>query len=64
MTADHRRARGDVMVFDPFGTGMFGFNPLAHLDPVSMSFHDDAAAPGEAPINQGQKSPRRRTMKN
>lgn len=57
ITAERRRAFGDVFVFNPFGVLMeehpdlmrsCGFNPLLEIDPRSESFAEDAMAVAEA----------------
>ena len=54
ITAEHRRKLGHkVVILNPFNVrdfGSAGFNPLATLDPNSVTFYDDAAAIGEALI--------------
>jgi type IV secretion system protein VirD4 len=60
VTAEYRRTVSDVVMLNPFdvlGLGSAGFNPLAHLDPQSPYFYDDAAALGEALIKVESKDP-------
>jgi type IV secretion system protein VirD4 len=61
VTAEHRRNIGhEVIILNPFNVldlGSAGFNPLAHLDPTSETFYDDAAGLGEALIKIGGQDP-------
>lgn len=60
ITADFRRRVSDVIILNPFGVlGIpgVGFNPLASLDPNSLTFFDDCCGVGEALIKIEEKDP-------
>jgi len=61
LTAAARSRFGDVVILDPFnagGAGSAGFNPLASLNPASLSFNADAGLVAEALITvDGDRDP-------